>query len=115
VTEADEEDEEFGLGEKVIGTMVDDIHDKHHQVYFDNYFSSIPFMEYLKTKGFDACGTIRTNRKALPVGIKNDKVFERGEFDSPVSSKYILYVKWKDNKPVHIVSNFHGIQVFLKF
>jgi hypothetical protein len=69
-------------------------------------------MEYLKTKGVDACGTIRANRKALPVGIKNDKAFERGEFDSRVSSKYILYVKWNDNKPVHIVSNFHGTGVF---
>ena len=57
-------------------------------------------MEYLKTKGVDACSTIRANRKALPVRIKNDKAFERGEFDSQVSANDILYLKWNDNKPV---------------
>ena len=106
--EHEENTEVFGLSEKVVSTMVDDLHDKHHQVYFDNYFSSIPLMEYLKTKGVDACGTIRSNRKALPVGIKNDKALERGEFDYQVSTKGILYVKWNDNKPVQVVSNFHG-------
>ncbi len=106
--EHEENTEVFGLGEKVVNTMVDDLHDKHHQVYFDNNFSSIPLMEYLKTKGVDACGTIRSNRKALPVGIKNDKALERGEFDYRVSTKGIFYVKWNDNKPVQVVSNFHG-------
>ena len=63
VVEHEENTEVFRLGETVVSTMVDDLHDKHHQVYFDNYFSSVPVMEYLKTKGVDACGTIRSNRK----------------------------------------------------
>lgn len=107
-SENDEGTDGFGLGEKVVSTLVNDLHDKHHQVYFDNYFSSIPLMEYLKSKGVHACGTIRSNRRALPVGIKPDKSLERGEFDHRVSKEGILYVKWNDNKPVHVVSNFHG-------
>ena len=45
--------------------FTNDLHGKHHQVYFDNYFSSIPLMKYLKTNGVDACGTKRSNRKAV--------------------------------------------------
>ncbi len=66
--EHEENTEVFGLGKKVASTMIEDLHDKHHQVYFDNYFSSIPLVEYFKTKGVAACGTIRSDIKALPVG-----------------------------------------------
>ena len=81
---------------------------KHHQVYTDNYFTSIRLMEYLKVNGVDACGTIRSNRKALPAGMKADKELDRGEFDYMVSKQGIVYFKWNDNSTVHAVSNFHG-------
>lgn len=68
-------------------------------------------MEYLKSKGVHACGTIRSNRKALPVGIKLDKSLWLGEFDHRVSKEGILYLKWNDNKPVHVVSTFHGTDI----
>lgn len=99
---------QWGLGEKVVCDMVDDLHGKHHQVYMDNYFTSIPLMEYLKVNGVDACGTIRSNRKALPAGMKADKDLNRGEFDYMVSKQGIVYFKWNDNSTVHAVSNFHG-------
>ena len=55
----DKDDGINGLGEPVIKIMTMDLHNKDHQVYFDNYFMSIPLLEYLKENGVDACGTVR--------------------------------------------------------
>ena len=37
----------FGLGEKVVYTLTKRLHGKNHQVYCDNYFSSVPLADYL--------------------------------------------------------------------
>ncbi len=58
-----------------------------------------------------ACGTIRTDRKGLPKGLKADRELQRGEYDFRVSEKGIAFYKWMDNKAVHLISNFHGSDV----
>ena len=55
----------FGLGESVINHFTTDLIGNYHKVYFDNYFSSFPLMEYLKSNKILSCATIRTNRKYL--------------------------------------------------
>ena len=64
----------FGLGESVVAHFTSDLLQKNHHVYFDNYFSSVPLMEYLKTRNVFACVTIRSNRKYLPNYLTTDKV-----------------------------------------
>lgn len=107
--EKDDESCNFGLGEKVVQTMTDDLFNKNHEVYFDNYFTSVPLMEYLKVKGVHAAGTIRTNRKGLPVGLDED--LDRGESDFRVSKDGLVLFKWEDNKSVFVLSNFHGTKI----
>ena len=103
-------EQEFGLGEQVVQTMTKDLFGKYHQVYFDNFFTSIPLMEYLKANGVDACGTIRSHRKCLPHDLKADSNMVRGEYDYRVTKQGIVFYKWKDNKSVFLVSNFHGTE-----
>ena len=103
-------EEEFGLGEQVVQTMTKDLFGKYHQVYFDNFFTSIPLMEYLKANGVDACGTIRSHRKCLPHDLKTNSNKARFEYDYPVTKQGIVLYKWKDNKSVFLVSNFHGTE-----
>ena len=69
----------FGLGKGVVLSMVDHLHNKNHEVYLDNYFTSIPLLEHLKNVGVHACGTIKANRKFLPTRLKQDKFMQRGE------------------------------------
>ena len=71
----------FELGECVVLSMVDHLHNKNHEVYLDNYFTSIPLLEHLKNVGVRACGTIKPNRKFLPTHLKQDKTMQRGYFD----------------------------------
>ena len=82
-TPDDNEGNKFGLGEQVVQTMAMDLLKKNHEVYFDNFFTSVPLMEYLKENGVNAGGTVRLNRKALPIDMENN--LDRGECDHRVS------------------------------
>lgn len=41
------EDNKFGPGEKVVETMTVDLFNKNHEVYFDNFFTSVSLLKYL--------------------------------------------------------------------
>ena len=62
---------EVALGEKVVLTS-DSIMGRHHQLFFDNYFTSVNLLSTLLEKGTYACCTIRTNRKQYPTEISDE-------------------------------------------
>ena len=101
----------FGLGEKVVIHLTSDLFGKNHKVYFDNYYSSVPLVEYLLLHKVFCCGTIRSNRKYLPKDLKRDKTLKRGDSDSRVSAHSIVVHNWMDNKSVHVISNYHGTEI----
>jgi hypothetical protein len=65
------------LGERVVKSLVEDIQNKDHKLYFDNYFTSSDLLRDLKNKKIHACGTVNPTRKNLPV-LKSDKNMKRG-------------------------------------
>ena len=69
--------------------MTKDVFGKNHQVYFDSYFSTLPLLEYLKANGVQACGTVRSDLRFLPINLKSEKSMERGKFDYRVSDQEI--------------------------
>ena len=98
---------QFGLGGSVVQKLTSSLHNANYIVMMDNFFSSLDLFEYLKAHGVYACGTVRPNRVGLPK-LANDKDLNRGEFDYEVSDQNIIYYKWKDNRCVHFLSNYHG-------
>ncbi|KAL4154019.1 hypothetical protein QTP88_001852 [Uroleucon formosanum] len=82
---------------------------KGMKVFFDNYFTSINLLEKLNLENTFACGTIRSNRKGIPL-LSQDKTLERGMYDFKTSRLGITVYKWKDNRIVHLASNFHGVE-----
>ena len=96
----------FGLGEKVVLYLTNDLFGKNHKVYFDNYFSSVQLAKYLGLNKVLSSGTICTNRKCLPT-MKGDKELNLGDFDNRISNQDIAVYKWMDNKAVNVISNFH--------
>ena len=87
--------------------------DKGHRVYMDNYYTSIELFDELYARNTYACGTVRTNRKGLPVVLSDkehtkkmkpgDLIFRRKE--------HMLAVKWFDRKPVNMLSTCHPASV----
>ena len=65
------EDREVGLGAYVVKKLTEGLKDKHHHVFFDNYFTSFRLLEDLEKDGIYGCGTARRDRKEFPASLKN--------------------------------------------
>lgn len=98
----------FGLGERVVLSLTKEQWGKGRIVVFDNFFASIPLLERLKVEGTLACGTIRCDRKGIPLNLMPDSSLQRAQWDYRFSSTDIGFFKWKDSKSVFLVSNYHG-------
>jgi hypothetical protein len=86
-------------------TLVDDYLDLGHCIVMDNYYSSPKlFLELVKRKT-DAIGTVRSNRKSLPLDFKNAKL-KKGERIVRYYKK-VMALKWYDKKYVHMLSTYH--------
>lgn len=65
-------------------------------------------MEELLNDGIYGCGTVRANRKHLPINQKEDKLFKKGDSEGRVSMTGVSWIKWKDNRCIQFLSNFHN-------
>ena len=87
--------------------------EKNHKLFFDNWFTSLDLLHYLKKNGILACGTVRANRlEGCPLSSNKDlKKGGRGSLDyrSDLNSG-IIVTKWYDNNAVHLASNFVGVE-----
>ncbi len=90
-------------------------HHSGHKLFFDNWFTTLDLLIYLKNKGILACGTVRNNRLqgCLLQSTKAMKKAGRGatDYKSDVNSGVIV-VKWMDNNAVHVASNYVGVEPF---
>lgn len=91
----------------------------HHIVYFVNFYTSLPLLVYLRSRGIYSLGTMRANlipncKLPLEKDIKDEP---RGYSTEYVGSAYgidISTVLWKDNKSVRLASTYVGIEPFAK-
>lgn len=84
-----------------------------HKLFFDNWFTTLDLMLYLKRIGIKAVGTVRTNRiHGCP--LEDAKVFkskDRGHSDYRTDKNSgVILVKWLDNSAVLLASNFIGVE-----
>ena len=88
----------------VILSLRQKLKDRHCFVFFDNFFTSPALLVKLLEMGIYTTGTVRANRKNMPV-LKHDKEIKRGEHDW-FSSNHRSAIKWMDNKSVILLSNY---------
>lgn len=90
---------------------------KNHIIYFDNFYTTLPLLVYLRARGIFSLGTIRANRInncKLPAD-EDIKKKERGFSTEFVGTAYgvdIATVVWKDTKSVRLASTYVGIEPF---
>ena len=94
---------ELGLGESAVLSLCQKLKDTYCYVFFDNYFTSPTLLVKLLEMGIYAAGTVRANRKHMPI-LKQDKEMSRGEHDC-FSANHVSVIKWMDNKSVILLSN----------
>ncbi|GMF56648.1 unnamed protein product [Phytophthora fragariaefolia] len=81
-------------------------------VFMDNYFSSIPLFEHLRSVGIGAYGTAQSNSAKYPkeMRFRNDKTKSTtGTLNSMAVGK-VLVIFWMDNGPVQILSTIHHVE-----
>ena len=92
-----------GLGDRVVMSLTETLNFTNTHVTFDNFFSSVALLDYLRAKNIFATCTVRSNRCNLPViASVNDSM-------ARVESKWctrnsVGYVKRKDTKILHVMS-----------
>lgn len=97
---------EHGLGEGVVLQLTEKIKGLGCQVFIDNFFNSPLLQALLHKDKILSAGTVRQNRKHVPKAqVPQDKNMKRGDIACFVSND-VCYVKWMDNRAVHMVSNF---------
>jgi hypothetical protein len=98
---------EKGLGKHVVEKLTENLRGKHHHIYIDNYFTSIPLMLSLTQNDLYGCGTMRANRLGFPAQFKPliKKGFpNRGEYKALQYENLTIYL-WQDTKPVLVISS----------
>lgn len=98
---------EKNLGSRVVKSLINELIGKNYMVYFDNYFSSAKLMADLMENNVLACATTRINRIDFPKCFADDKELSRGQYEWRATVTGIVAMKWKDNKGIHFLSNFH--------
>ncbi|CAK1594464.1 unnamed protein product [Parnassius mnemosyne] len=105
---------DLGASSNVIVRLSREIpRNQNYRLYFDNYFTSLPLLEYLSQNGILSLGTIRRNRIPdckLPTDKEMSKK-DRGysvEYVADVNGVDAATVAWKDNKVVNLASSFVG-------
>ena len=103
-----------GLAHRVVVDLLADPRPegKGHLIYTDNFYSSPALFKELTKKGFGACGTVRRDRRGIPVVVRETKL-RRGEVVSSMDNG-VLALKWHDKRDVLMISTFHDTSMTLR-
>lgn len=107
-------DPQLGASSNVVVRLAKEVPtNRNYRLFFDNYYTSLPLIEYFSKRGILTLGTIRKNR--IPnCKLPDEKQFKkepRGTSVEQVGSYNgidIAVLAWKDNKIVTLASNFAG-------
>ena len=51
--------------------LTENLNNKYHHVFFDNYFTSFQLLEDLEKDSIYGCGTAHKDHKEFPAAVKN--------------------------------------------
>ena len=78
---------------------------KGYHVYFDNFYTSQSLCKRLHTMGFGCCGTVRLDRRNIPVAFRSATP-KKGEI-ATYHDDELFGLKWKDKRIVSMLSTIH--------
>lgn len=90
----------IGVSGKVVNHMLSDLRGQGRTIYIDNWYSSPTLFSELHRKKNNVCGTVRKNRKYMPVVTDTElKRMKRGEIKT-FHSTTMCVIYWKDKKVI---------------
>lgn len=102
--------EDRSVTHTTVVSLLQPLHDRHHIVHMDNYYTSIPLFLELEKIGMYSTGTVRSNRRGLCKHVTIKKGEETQLKKNPGYSRFassgsLVYCAWFDKRPVHMLSN----------
>nr|CAH7726170.1 unnamed protein product [Callosobruchus chinensis] len=97
------------VASRIVLSLADSLLNKGHCLFLDNFYSSPDLAQKLAGQRTDCVGTMRINRKGIPVEIKAKKL-EKGESIAMFTKKQMI-MKWKDKKDVIMISSIHDNKI----
>ena len=106
---------QHGLAHKVVLELTDDerLKGRGYVVFTDNFYSSPPLFRELSEEGFGAVGTVRLNRKGVPMSVRS-AILQKGGVVSEVDDGGVMALKWKDKRDVAMLSTYHNSEMIVK-
>ena len=97
---------EHDLGFSIVTKLCSMIYGKWHEVFFDNFFTSLPLIQTLFTNKTIPCGTLRSGRKEFPKEMYDKKSNNKLEQGASIfrNKGPITALTLMDNKVVNLVS-----------
>ncbi|KAM4588720.1 piggyBac transposable element-derived protein 3-like [Odontesthes bonariensis] len=104
---------QLGMAGDVVMRLCEDIQDKNHKVFFDNFFCTIPLLQALEHQGIYSTGTCRSNRlHGAQEKLKREKQIKqegRGSVSVVTNARNITVTRWLDSSVIHMASSCTGL------
>lgn len=94
---------------KVVMALCDDLLNKGHTLYTDNWYTSVGLARELLKNETHLVGTLRKNRKHFPKEIVSTKL-KRGQYIAKESEDGITVLRWRDKRDVLVLSTKHSVR-----
>ena len=76
-----------------------------HHLYTDNLYTSPRLFSELRVRGFEACGTLRLNRRGVPAEAKAS--LQKGGRRAIAVEDSMAVIQWRDKRLVSLLSTVH--------
>ena len=86
--------------------------DVGHELFLDNFYTSVPLAKALLKRKTMLCGTLHRNRKHIPDSVESAKL-KKGEIVRRRNGQ-IVVLKWHDKRDVLMLTTFHDGHVKTK-
>lgn len=97
----------LSVSERIVEDLMMPLLNKGHHLYIDNWYTSIPLLQYLRDNNTLACGTIQKNCKGFPDTVSKAKLAQCGD-SIAYRSDALLALKFKDTREMHILTTIHN-------
>ena len=97
---------DLGMTAGVVLRLVEPICGLGHHLYTGNLYTSPRLYAELRLRGFEACGTLRLNRRDVPPEAK--ATLRKGERRAVAVDENMAIVQWHDKRVVSLLSTVHS-------
>lgn len=103
--------EDDGATTLIVLKLVQDLYDKGHVLFMDNFYNAPALARLLKRRGIDCIGTLRLNRKNVPGPVSDirAKSMRKGQVVA-MHCGDLAVLAFMDKKKVGMISTYHGVE-----